>query len=90
MWWTIFGGSRLERWVLAPLRHRRFFSLVELNAAIAEQTRQLNSRPKRLGAHPELSGDPWNHPVAVASLLLYCLGDHPYAPVAHLLRVPLG
>ena len=28
--------SRSERWVLAPLRHRQFFSLGELNAAIAE------------------------------------------------------
>ena len=41
------GVLSVERWVLAPLRHRQFFSLAELNAAIAEQTRQLNVRPFR-------------------------------------------
>lgn len=40
------GVLTVERWVLASLRHRRFF-LVELNAAIIEQTRRLNSRPFR-------------------------------------------
>ena len=33
-----------ERWVLAPLRKRRFFSLGEANAAIAEQVRSVNTR----------------------------------------------
>jgi transposase len=33
-----------ERWVLAPLRKRRFFSLGEANAAIAEQLRIVNQR----------------------------------------------
>jgi transposase len=33
-----------ERWVLAPLRKRRFFSLGEANAAIAEQLRLVNDR----------------------------------------------
>lgn len=35
----------VERWVLATLRHRQFFSLAELNRAIAEQVEQLNNRP---------------------------------------------
>jgi transposase len=35
----------VERWILARLRHRRFFSLVELNAAIAELLIDLNRRP---------------------------------------------
>ena len=37
----------VQRWVLARLRHRRFFSLVELNAAIRELIDELNARPMR-------------------------------------------
>ena len=37
----------VERWVLARLRHRRFFSLGELNAAIRELIDELNSRTMR-------------------------------------------
>jgi transposase len=36
-----------ERWVLAPLRNRRFFSLSELNEAISERLAELNGRPFR-------------------------------------------
>jgi transposase len=41
----------VERWLLGRLRHRRFYSLAELNAAIGEVLRQLNEeRPiRRLG-----------------------------------------
>ena len=41
----------VERWLLGRLRHRRFYSLAELNAAIGEMLRQLNDeRPiRRLG-----------------------------------------
>ncbi|MHC6083244.1 IS21 family transposase [Ralstonia solanacearum] len=35
----------VERWILARLRNRRFFSLAELNTAIAELLRDLNHRP---------------------------------------------
>ena len=35
----------VERWIVAPLRHRRFFSLHELNAAIAEKLAALNEKP---------------------------------------------
>jgi len=35
----------VERWILARLRHRTFFSLSELNAAIAELLVELNKRP---------------------------------------------
>jgi transposase len=35
----------VERWVLARLRHQRFFSLSELNGAIAELLADLNARP---------------------------------------------
>jgi transposase len=34
-----------ERWVLAALRHRTFFSLAEANAAITERVAWLNARP---------------------------------------------
>ena len=37
----------VERWVLAKLRHRRFFSLGELNAAIGELIAELNNRAMR-------------------------------------------
>jgi transposase len=41
----------IERWLLGKLRHRRFYSLAELNAAIGELLHQLNEeRPiRRLG-----------------------------------------
>src|SRR5690348_4293184 len=41
----------VERWLLGRLRHRRFYSLADLNAAIGELLRQLNDeRPiRRLG-----------------------------------------
>ena len=41
------GVQVTQRWVLAPLRHRRFFSLAELNEAIAEQVAKVNARPFR-------------------------------------------
>lgn len=37
--------KQVERWVLAPLRHRRFLSLDEANMAITEQTEAFNNRP---------------------------------------------
>jgi transposase len=41
----------IERWLLGRLRHRRFYNLTELNAAIGELLRQLNDerRLRRLG-----------------------------------------
>jgi transposase len=39
------GVLVVERWILARLRNRRFFSLAELNAAIAELLEVLNDRP---------------------------------------------
>jgi transposase len=44
-------GAGIERWLLGRLRHHRFYSLAELNAAIGELLRQLNDeRPiRRLG-----------------------------------------
>ena len=39
------GVQVVERWILARLRHRRFFSVGELDAAIAELLPALNNRP---------------------------------------------
>lgn len=38
------GVQVVERWILAALRHRQFFSLSELNAAIRELLERLNNR----------------------------------------------
>lgn len=37
----------VQRWILARLRHRQFFSLAELNQAISELLTDLNNRPFR-------------------------------------------
>jgi len=39
------GVLQVERWVLAPLRHRTFFSLADLSEAMAVQLEILNNRP---------------------------------------------
>ena len=36
-----------QRWILAVLRHRTFYTLAELNAAIAELLAKLNERVMR-------------------------------------------
>jgi hypothetical protein len=41
------GVQVVGRWILARLRHRRFFSLAELNAAIHALLDELNDRPMR-------------------------------------------
>lgn len=39
------GVQVVERWILARLRHRQFFSVTELDAAVAELLPVLNTRP---------------------------------------------
>ena len=41
------GVQFVQRWIIAALRNRQFFSLAELNTAIAELLDRLNSRPFR-------------------------------------------
>ncbi len=41
------GVLTVERWVLAPLRNRKFFSLAEFNAAIRERLEIVNNRAFR-------------------------------------------
>jgi transposase len=50
------GVQIAQRWILAALRHRKFFSLVELNHAIAELLAKLNQRSfkKREGCRESL------------------------------------
>jgi transposase len=50
------GVQLVERWILAALRHRTFFSLAELNGEIARLLARLNARPfKKLpGSRREL------------------------------------
>jgi transposase len=50
------GVLVVERWIVAALRHRKFFSLAELNQAIRELLTQLNQRPfrKRPGSRATL------------------------------------
>jgi len=50
------GVQIVQRWVLAALRQRQFFSLAELNEAILELVHKLNERPfrKLAGSRAEL------------------------------------
>jgi transposase len=50
------GVLLAERWILAALRHRKFFSLAELNQTICELLEKLNHRPfkKRPGCRANL------------------------------------
>lgn len=41
------GVLVVERWVLAPLRHRQFFALADLNVAIRERVAAVNARQFR-------------------------------------------
>ena len=49
------GVQVVERWILARLRHQKFFSLSELNSAISRLLEELNHRPFRKlpGSRPE-------------------------------------
>ena len=60
------GVQVVQRWVLAALRKRQFFSLAELNGAILELVHKLNARPFRnsrmigsLVAHQHLNLHEW-------------------------------
>jgi transposase len=62
------GVQVVERWILAALRKRKFFTLAELNQAIAELLTRLNERPfrKRDGCRRslfELLDQPVLHPL---------------------------
>jgi transposase len=50
------GVQIVQRWIVAALRHRKFFRLAELNQAIRELLNQLNQRPfrKRSGCRASL------------------------------------
>ena len=57
------GVQVVERWILARLRNRRFFSLAELNQAIGELLDDLNARrTKHLGASRRKSFEALDQP----------------------------
>jgi transposase len=50
------GVQLVQRWILARLRKRTFFSLAEANAAMAELLKDLNNRPfKKMPEHSRLT-----------------------------------
>jgi transposase len=62
-----------KRWILAVLRHRTFYSLAELNAAIRECLERLNTRPmRRLGKSRREVFEAMERPSALP------LPPHPY------------
>ena len=65
----------VERWLLGRLRHRRFYSLAELNAAIGEVLRQLNEERllRRLGVTRRMLLEELDRPY------LKALPSEPYA-----------
>ena len=57
------GVLLAERWVIARLRHRRFFSLAEANAAIRECVGEINARPfKKMDGCRQSSSNPSTAP----------------------------
>jgi len=57
----------VERWILARLRNQRFFSLTELNGAIAMLLGELNGRPmRRLGVSRQQLFDELDRPALAA------------------------
>jgi len=90
----------IERWLLGRLRHRRFYSLAELNATIGEVLRQLNEERsiRRLGVtrralleeldRPHLKGLP-SEPYVFAEWRLRRVGiDYHVEIEAHFYSVP--
>ncbi|WP_260296049.1 IS21 family transposase, partial [Sedimenticola hydrogenitrophicus] len=67
------GVQVVERWILAALRNRTFFSLTELNRAIAELLERLNERPfKKLPGCRREAFETLDKPA------LHPLPEHPY------------
>jgi len=47
------GVQNVERWIIAPLRNRQFFSMHEVNLAVKEKLEQLNNKVYAVrGSHP--------------------------------------
>ncbi len=67
------GVLVIERWILAALRHRTFFSLAELNAAIRALLEKLSARPFK-----KLPGCRWAHFEALDKPALHPLPAEPY------------
>lgn len=67
----------VERWIVAALRHRKFFSLAELNGAIAELLERLNQRPfrKREGTRASLFAELDRPALKPLPLERYCAAE---------------
>ena len=67
------GVQVVERWILAALRNRQFFSLDELNSAISVLLERLNQRPfKKLPGSRQTAFDSLDRPA------LRPLSEQPY------------
>jgi len=64
----------VERWVLAPLRNRQFFSLAELNEAVAKLVQEINDKPMS----PPREGSRRSLFVAIERAALKPLPTEPY------------
>lgn len=69
------GVQVVQRWIVAALRHRRFFSLAEANEAIAELLERLNHRPFR-----RRQGSRWSVFLEVDLAALRPLPPTPFEP----------
>lgn len=67
------GVLVVERWILAVLRNRKFFSINELNAAIKELLIKLNNRPFK-----KLPGSRYSHYIETEKQALKPLPSEPY------------
>lgn len=79
------GVQVVERWILARLRHRTFFSLTELNQAIHQLLDDVNNRPMRAWgkSRAELF-------TAIDQPALRPLPDHPYDTATTIVHATVG
>lgn len=67
------GVLLAERWILAALRHRTFFSIADANAAVREKLDELNHRPFQ-----KLDGCRRSHYLEIDKPTLQPLPQHPF------------
>jgi len=86
------GVLQVQRRILARLRHRQFFSLEELNAAIAEALDELNTRPmQQYGkSRRELFQELERHRLAPLPAERFAIGFWKKAKVHIYYHVPVG
>jgi hypothetical protein len=60
-----------ERWIMAALRYRKFFSIEELNQAIRELRDRINQGPFRKGIYSLLREAEWIGPLLLRSRFIW-------------------